>query len=93
MVKTNRGALPRSLRFVVGEGRSSVGVCSQVEWLGPCDLTADDLLYPPEGRGPGGEGDSGAARGAAAGRLAVSVGQQRRQSWGSSQGQNERLFG
>jgi hypothetical protein len=65
MAKTNMGALPRSLRFAVGEGRSSVGVCSQVEWLGACDLTADDLLYPPEVRGPGGEEGSGGARGAA----------------------------
>jgi hypothetical protein len=50
MAKTNMGALPRSLRFVVGEGRSSVGTCSQVAWLGTCDLTADDLLNPPQTR-------------------------------------------
>jgi hypothetical protein len=61
MVKTNMGALPRSLRFVVGEGRSSVGPCSQVRWLGECDLTADDLLCPPQNGGAGeDEEDEGA---------------------------------
>jgi hypothetical protein len=48
MAKTNMGALPASLRFVVGEGMSSVGNCSRVKWLGACELTADDLLYPPQ---------------------------------------------
>src|SRR5262249_46864163 len=61
MAKTNMGALPQSLRFVIGEGQSSVGRCSQVEWLGTCDLTADDLLYPPEVRGSCGEERTGGA--------------------------------
>jgi hypothetical protein len=61
MAKTNMGALPRSLRFAVGEGRSSVGTCSRVEWLGDCELTADDLLYPPQKGGAGeDEEDEGA---------------------------------
>jgi hypothetical protein len=59
MAKTNLGSLPASLRFGLAEGRSTVGVCGRVEWLGESELTADDLLYPPEGPEP--EADAGAA--------------------------------
>jgi hypothetical protein len=59
MVKTNLGALPRSLRFQVVPGRSTVGEVCRVEWQGDCEMTAEDLLAPPElPREEGEEGES-----------------------------------
>jgi hypothetical protein len=53
MAKSNLGEMPRSLRFGPALGQSSVGPYSRVEWRGECELTADDLLFPPEPVGTG----------------------------------------
>jgi putative DNA primase/helicase len=60
MVKTNLGRLPRSLRFGVVEATTAAGPCCRVEWDGKSDLTADDLLSPPD-RPAGDEDEEGGA--------------------------------
>jgi hypothetical protein len=61
MAKTNLGRLPRSLRFGVVEAAAAGGPCCRVEWAGESDLTADDLLYPPDRpRGDEDDEESGA---------------------------------
>ena len=48
MTKSNLGPLPRSRAFTLAAAPTSCGPTARVQWGEECDLTADDLVKPPD---------------------------------------------